>query len=84
MSWPIPYQVYKYDGFHDYRGGKDINISIIHKCCRLIPIPPKAVPFQVRPVTSWKGRVEISCPAAATPIIVDTPQPLWQDSKAAL
>src|SRR5262245_26571610 len=28
--------------------------------------PPKAVPIQVRPVTSWNGRVEISCPAAAT------------------
>ena len=24
--------------------------------------PPKAVPFQTRPVTSWKGRVEISRP----------------------
>jgi hypothetical protein len=26
--------------------------------------PPKAVPFQVRPVTSWNGRVEISCAGA--------------------
>ena len=25
--------------------------------------PPKAVPFQTRPVTSWNGRVAISCPA---------------------
>ena len=33
--------------------------------------PPKAVPFQTRPVTSWKGRVEISCPAAATPMMID-------------
>jgi hypothetical protein len=24
--------------------------------------PPKAVPRQDRPVTSWNGRVEISCP----------------------
>lgn len=39
-------------------------------------IPPNAVPFQVRPVTSWKGRVEISWPALATPIITETPQPL--------
>ena len=46
--------------------------------------PPKAVPFQVLPVTSWNGRVLISCPAAATPIITETPQPLWHDSKAAL
>eukprot|EP01041_Mallomonas_annulata_P017821 gene17822-36461_t len=27
--------------------------------------PPKAEPFHTRPVTSWNGRVEISCPAAA-------------------
>ena len=45
-------------------------------------LPPKAVPFQTRPVTSWNGLVAISLPAAATPMIVDTPQPLWQDSKA--
>jgi hypothetical protein len=31
--------------------------------------PPKAVPFQTRPVTSWKGRVRISWPAPATPMI---------------
>ena len=31
---------------------------------------------KLRPVTSWKGRVEISSPAAATPMIVHTPQPL--------
>ena len=45
--------------------------------------PPNAEPFHTRPVTSWKGRVEISWPAAATPRIVDTPQPLWHDSRAA-
>lgn len=28
------------------------------------------------------GLVEISCPAAATPMIVLTPQPLWQASRA--
>ena len=37
--------------------------------------PPNAVPFQTLPVTSWNGRVEISCPAAATPITHDSPQP---------
>ena len=31
--------------------------------------PPKAVPFQTRPVTSWNGRVAISWPAPATPMI---------------
>lgn len=46
-------------------------------------LPPNAVPFHVRPVTSWKGLVEISCPAGATPIITDVPQPLWHDSSAA-
>lgn len=51
------------------------------KCRRL---PPKAEPFQVRPVTSWNGRVEISCPAAATPRMTLVPQPLWQASSAAL
>ena len=44
--------------------------------------PPKAVPFQTRPVTSWKGRVAISAPAGATPMITETPQPLWQHSSA--
>lgn len=29
------------------------------------------------------GRVEISFPAAATPITVETPHPLWQASRAA-
>jgi hypothetical protein len=24
-------------------------------------------------VTSWNGRVEISCPAPATPMMIDTP-----------
>jgi hypothetical protein len=33
--------------------------------------PPKADPFQTRPVTSWNGRVEISSPAPATPITID-------------
>lgn len=37
--------------------------------------PPKADPCHFRPVTSWKGLVEISLPAAATPIIVETPHP---------
>jgi hypothetical protein len=34
--------------------------------------PPKAVPRQVRPVTSWNGRVEISAPAGATPMMIDS------------
>ena len=38
--------------------------------------PPKAVPRQLRPVTSWKGRVPISCPAPATPMMMLSPQPL--------
>src|SRR5215510_10496499 len=37
--------------------------------------PPNAVPFHTRPVTSWNGRVAISCPAPATPMITLTPQP---------
>ena len=44
--------------------------------------PPKAVPFQTLPVTSWKGRVDISCPAPATPTMTDVPQPRWQHSSA--
>jgi len=39
-------------------------------------IPPNAVPFQTLPVTSWKGLVDISCPAPATPMITDVPHPL--------
>ncbi|TNN60940.1 Methionine aminopeptidase 1 [Liparis tanakae] len=38
----------------------------------------------VRPVTNWKGLVEISCPAAATPMMTLVPHPLWQASRAAL
>ena len=45
--------------------------------------PPKAEPRHTRPVTSWNGRVEISAPAGATPMITLSPQPLWQHSKAA-
>ena len=37
--------------------------------------PPKAVPFQMRPVTNWNGRVAISSPAGATPMMMDWPQP---------
>src|SRR5258708_3085427 len=44
--------------------------------------PPKAVPFHTRPVTNWNGRVEISLPAPATPMITATPQPRWQHSSA--
>ena len=44
--------------------------------------PPKAEPRHSRPVTSWNGRVLISAPAGATPIITLSPQPLWADSKA--
>ena len=44
--------------------------------------PPKAVPRQTRPVTSWNGRVLISWPAPATPMMIDWPQPLWQASSA--
>lgn len=47
-------------------------------------LPPKAVPFHVRPVTSWNGRVEISSPEAATPTTTLTPQPLCTPSRAAL
>ena len=44
--------------------------------------PPKAEPRQLRPVTSWKGRVEISAPAGATPMTMEVPQPLWLHSSA--
>ena len=44
--------------------------------------PPKAVPRHTRPVTSWKGRVAISCPAPATPMMTLSPHPLWQHSRA--
>src|SRR3546814_3765463 len=43
--------------------------------------PPNAVPRQLRPVTSWKGRVEISLPASATTMML-VPQPRWQASSA--
>jgi hypothetical protein len=42
--------------------------------------PLKAVPRHTRPVTSWNGRVAISCPAPATPMMMLWPQPRWQHS----
>ena len=44
--------------------------------------PPKAVPRQTRPVTSWNGRVEISWPEPATPMMMLSPQPRWAHSSA--
>ena len=44
--------------------------------------PPKAVPFQTRPVTNWNGRVEISAPAGATPMMMLSPYPLCAASSA--
>ena len=44
--------------------------------------PPKADPLHDLPVTSWKGRVEISSPEPATPMMTDCPQPLWAHSSA--
>jgi len=35
--------------------------------------PPNAVPRQLRPVTSWNGRVAISFPASATPMMMLVP-----------
>jgi hypothetical protein len=32
----------------------------------------------LRPVTSWNGRVLISAPASATPMMMLRPQPLWR------
>jgi len=32
------------------------------------------VPFQTRPVTSWNGRVSITAPEGATPMMIDWPQ----------
>lgn len=42
--------------------------------------PPNAVPFHVRPVTSWNGLVLTSVPDGATPTMTETPQPLQADS----
>ena len=44
--------------------------------------PPNAEPRHTRPVTSWNGRVAISSPAPATPMMTLSPQPLWQHSSA--
>lgn len=42
-----------------------------------------AEPSHLRPVTSWNGRVEISCPAPATPMTTLWPQPRCAHSSAA-
>jgi hypothetical protein len=56
---------------------------LLPRTCGLDFHPPNAVPFQVRPVTSWKGRVAISWPEAATPITTEVPQPRCEHSRAA-
>ena len=43
----------------------------------MFPIPPNADPFQVLPPTRAIGEASSSIPAAATPIITDTPHPAW-------
>merc|ERR1719373_1468380 len=47
-------------------------------------VPPNADPLHTLPVTNWNGLVLISCPEAATPMMHDSPHPLWQHSSAAL
>src|SRR5262249_47733168 len=42
----------------------------------------RAAPRHTRPVTSWNGRVEISWPAPATPMMMLSPHPRWQHSSA--
>ena len=45
--------------------------------------PPNAVPFQTLPVTSWNGRVAISCPRGRhADDHAGWPQPRWQHSSA--
>ena len=46
--------------------------------------PPNAVPFHCLPVTNQNGLVDISLPAAATPIMQLSPKPLCADSRAVL
>lgn len=49
--------------------------SMIPGSCERPFTPPNADPRHTRPVTSWNGRVEISCPDAATPMTQLSPQP---------
>src|SRR6218665_910055 len=42
--------------------------------------PPKAEPRHTRPVTSWNGRVRISCPAPAPPMLTLSPHPFSHHS----
>lgn len=70
---------------------KGFELLEIQNCCQTTlnflkhsRSPPKAVPLHTRPVTSWNGLVEISCPAPATPIMTLSPHPLWHASRAAL
>lgn len=44
---------------------------------------PSQPPLPHLPVTSWNGLVEISCPAAATPMMHDSPHPRCAASRAA-
>ena len=69
----------------DHRVYFDLAVHIpIHNFRHIRPPgrPPNAVPRHTRPVTSWNGRVLISAPAGATPMMMLSPQPLWAASRA--
>lgn len=49
-----------------------------------VNIPPMKLPFMVRPVRSSRGSNGNLAPRGSIPIITQTPQPMWQEAKAAV
>jgi hypothetical protein len=71
--------VRQWHGVGDHRIDLDLALHVPiddFRHVRAAARPPNAVRLQTRPVTSWNGRVAISAPAGATPMMMDWPPTL--------
>src|SRR3984893_6455860 len=71
-------------GVRDHRVDLDLALHVPVHDFRHVSAAARAAERGALPdaPTNWKGRVAISAPAGATPMMMDCPQPRWQASKA--
>src|SRR6476660_555390 len=77
--------VRQWHGVSDHRVDLDLSLHVPVDDFRHVGAaarPSECRSLQTRPVTSWNGRVAISAPAGATPMMTDWPQPRWHASSA--